>query len=101
MKDKRKSVGPTKEAEEEFFLAQEMPVDRRKTVQPKSQSKEEKKLAKENEKNKKAFSSVKKMNNQDVQSKEFGNFIDQRVSNPITISNRLTVNITDATKGAP
>lgn len=75
--------------DEEFFLASDVPIE----IEPikSKKGKEEKKAAKELEKRKKVFQDVKKMSNVETQSKEFGNFIDQRASNPITINRKLTV----------
>lgn len=83
-KVKRKPV-----EDEEFFLASDVPIE----IEPikAKKGKEEKKAAKELEKRKKVFQDVKKMSNVETQSKEFGNFIDQRASNPITINRKLTV----------
>ena len=73
---KRVTARPRNDSEDEFFLANEIPVDRRQTVQPKLKNKEEKKLAKDNEKKQKVFHDMKNLNDKELQSKEFGDFID-------------------------
>lgn len=54
-------------------------------------TKQEKQQAKELEKRKKVFNEVKNMSNVDNQAQEFGNFIDQRVSNPVTLGRKFTL----------
>lgn len=58
-------------------------IDRTDTIIRKT--KEERKLQKEFEQSKKVFKKVKGMENKIVQSKEFGDFIDKRASNPHTV----------------
>ena len=66
-----------------------------KIVRTRTASKKDKQHAKEIEKRKKVFNEVKNMSERSSQALEFGNFIDKRASNPVTIDKKFVTSSQD------